>query len=63
MNEVLRGASDRDNGQMSMSTDQRFAAVGSWVLILWGIGHNVVIDILPLAGPVQPVTNFIIQES
>ncbi len=34
--------------QMSISTDQRFAAVGSWVLILWGIGHNVVIDILPL---------------
>ena len=29
-------------------TDQRFASVAAWVLILWGIGHNVAIDILPL---------------
>ncbi len=31
-----------------MSTDQRFASVAAWVLILWGVGHNVIIDILPL---------------
>ncbi len=30
-----------------ISTDQRFASVAAWVLILWGIGHIVVIDILP----------------
>ncbi|MCZ6807923.1 MAG: hypothetical protein O7F08_13280 [Deltaproteobacteria bacterium] len=28
--------------------DKRFASAAAWVLILWGIGHNVVIDILPL---------------
>ena len=28
--------------------DQRFASAGAWVLILWGVGHIVVIDILPL---------------
>ena len=32
-----------------MTTDQRFASAAAWVLILWGVGHNVVIDILPLA--------------
>ena len=31
-----------------MSTDQRFASVAAWVLILCGVGHNVTIDILPL---------------
>ena len=31
-----------------MSTDQRFASVAVWVLILWGVGHNVTVDILPL---------------
>ena len=33
---------------MSMSTSQRFASAGSWVLILWGLGHLVFVDILPL---------------
>lgn len=32
-----------------MTTDQRFASAGAWILILWGVGHNVVIDFLPLA--------------
>ena len=32
-----------------MTTDQRFASAAAWVLILWGVGHNVVIDFLPLA--------------
>ena len=31
-----------------MTIDQRFAALGSWVLVFWGIGHGVVVDILPL---------------
>ncbi len=31
-----------------MTIDQRFAAAGSWVLIFWGMGHAIVIDILPL---------------
>ncbi len=31
-----------------MSTDQRFASVAAWVLVVWGVGHNVTIDILPL---------------
>ncbi len=31
-----------------MTIDQRFAAAGSWVLVLWGIGHAITIDILPL---------------
>ena len=31
-----------------MTTDQRFAAAGSWVLVLWGVGHAITIDILPL---------------
>ena len=31
-----------------MSTDQRFASAAAWVLILWGVGHNVIVDILPL---------------
>ena len=31
-----------------MTIDQRFAAAGSWVLVFWGIGHAVVVDILPL---------------
>ena len=31
-----------------MTTDQRFATFGSWVLIFWGFGHAVIIDILPL---------------
>jgi hypothetical protein len=33
---------------VASSTDQRFASVAAWVLILWGVGHNVTIDILPL---------------
>lgn len=32
----------------TLTTERRFAAAGSWVLILWGIGHIVTIDILPL---------------
>ncbi len=31
-----------------MSTDQRFASVAAWVLILCGVGHNVTFDILSL---------------
>ena len=31
-----------------MTTDQRLASAAAWVLILWGVGHNIVIDILPL---------------
>ena len=30
------------------SADQRFASVASWVLILLGVGHIVLIDVLPL---------------
>ena len=36
-----------------MSTDQRLASVAAWVLILWGVGHIVTIDILPLVFGVQ----------
>jgi hypothetical protein len=36
-----------------MSTDQRFATAAAWTLILWGVGHNVAIDILPLVFGVQ----------
>ncbi len=28
--------------------DKRVASAAAWVLILWGVGHSVVIDILPL---------------
>ena len=31
-----------------MTIDHRFAAAGSWVLVFWGMGHAIVIDILPL---------------
>lgn len=32
-----------------MTTDQRLASAAAWVLVLWGIGHIVVVDVLPLA--------------
>jgi hypothetical protein len=31
-----------------MSLDRRFATAAAWTLILWGSGHIVLIDILPL---------------
>ena len=31
-----------------LSTEERFAALASWVLIIWGTSHLIVIDILPL---------------
>ena len=31
-----------------LSTDERFAALASWVLLIWGAGHLIVIDLLPL---------------
>ncbi len=31
-----------------LSTEERFAALASWVLLIWGAGHLIVIDLLPL---------------
>ena len=32
-----------------LSTEERFAALAAWVLLIWGAGHLIVIDLLPLA--------------
>ncbi len=32
-----------------MARDQQLGRAGAWVFILWGIGHAVFIDVLPLA--------------
>ncbi len=32
-----------------MARDQQLGRTGAWVFILWGIGHAVFIDVLPLA--------------